>query len=34
MDALCILCRGARARGNGFVFGYPPFASYLPRGVS
>lgn len=33
MDALCSLCRGARRRGNGWVFNYPPFASYLPRSI-
>ena len=33
MEVLCVLCRGAQQRGNGFAFSYPPFASYLPRGV-
>ena len=33
MDALCDLCRIARARGNGFAFSYS-MAEYAPRGVA
>ncbi len=31
MDLLCAFSRAARARGNGFAFGYPPFTLHFPR---
>lgn len=34
MDLLCMLCRHARARGNGFAFSYPPYVIHLPVGLA